>query len=255
MLKRPKGRGPDRRFRSQPLRPSTGLRPQPSRVLFACFILICLAGRVPAASSTATNNPSQGSKPRFEFDAFRLITERNIFNPLRSERGDNRRTTVREERRVRRDSFALLGTMSYEKGRFAFFDGSEPDYRKVLQPEQNIAGFKITSVAPTCVKLETTNGQTIDLCVGMQMSKQEEEDWRLSESLGAGSSNATSGTNGVASDEVTKRLLQRREQEAGPAAAPSVAPTTTAPVERPFSGEANEIVRRLLQKREQELNK
>jgi hypothetical protein len=218
----------------------------------AWLSMICLGAVIPTARSAGTNNTTKGSNARVEFDAFHLISERNIFNPHRSERGDNRPTTSREERRVRRDSFSLLGTMSYEKGRFAFFDGSGPDYRKVLQPDQNIAGFKITAVALTCVKLETTNGQIIDLCVGMQMSKQEEDEWHLSDPVSS-SNPSTNGTNGLASDEVTKRLLQRREQEVGPVAAQPAAPT--APVERPFSGEADDVVKRLLLKREQELKK
>ncbi|HXJ56791.1 MAG TPA: hypothetical protein VNU68_09015 [Verrucomicrobiae bacterium] len=236
---------------------------------FTCAAVGGLFLQLHAAHAAETNAEPQSSSngPRREFSAFRLITERNIFNPHRSEPGESRRTESRgPERRVHRDSFSLLGTMSYEKGRFAFFDGSNSDYRKVLQPAESIAGFKIAAVAPTCVKLETTNGQVIDLCVGMQLSKQEEEDWRLSEPAAASTNSSTSetGTNGGASDDVIKRLLQRREQEgvvnaleAAPAPIPIPTPAAdpNAPAASPSSGEADDVVKRLLQKREQELNK
>jgi len=39
--------------------------------------------------------------------------------------------------------------LSYEKGLFAFFDGSSPDYRKVLKEEDTIAVFKIAEIQPS----------------------------------------------------------------------------------------------------------
>jgi hypothetical protein len=165
---------------------------------------------------------------------------------------------------VRSERFALLGTMSYEKGRYAFFDGSSSDFRKVAKPADSIAGFKITEVAPTCVKLEMANGQTLELCVGMQMKKQENENWQLAGKAepaeGAGfrttSSSSASSASGPESEEVLKRLQERREQEGGTPAADPVAQT---PVEEPkpaaAPGESDDVLKRLLEKREQELNK
>src|SRR5262249_468863 len=59
---------------------------------------------------------------------FRIVTERNIFDPnrgpaIRPRSGPTRST----------DYFALVGTMSYEKGLFAFFDGTSSEYRKALK--------------------------------------------------------------------------------------------------------------------------
>ena len=172
------------------------------------------------------------------------------------------------ERVVRTERFALLGTMSYEKGRYAFFDGSGSDFRKVAKPEDTIAGFKISEVAPTCVKLLTTNGTILELCVGMQMKKREDADWELAGKADAaeGSSSASTSTTSSSasastteSDDVLKRLMQRREQDGVPAA------TATAPVVEaakpeevkaaPAPGESDDVLKRLLQKREQELNK
>ena len=46
------------------------------------------------------------------------------------------------------DFFVLVGTMSYEKGFFAFFDGSHSDYKRVLKREETIAGFKVAAIGP-----------------------------------------------------------------------------------------------------------
>ena len=198
-----------------------------------------------------------------DFPSFRLITERNIFDPNRS--GRTTRTPSAPERRVATESFVLLGTMSYEKGRFAFFDGSSSQYRKALQPAENIAGFKVTEVTLTCVRLEATNGQAFELCVGMQMKKREETEWQL-----AGTPAGSDGTNtsvaktdgGGDADEVLKRLMQRREQDgAAPAgeavSAPVVAETKSAEPKKNTADESggDEVLKKLLQKREQELNK
>src|SRR5439155_22205961 len=64
---------------------------------------------------------------RLDLESFRLIWERNIFAPNRSPFNRVTRSAPpapRERGRRRSDSFALIGTMSYEKGRFAFFEGS-----------------------------------------------------------------------------------------------------------------------------------
>ena len=229
-------------------------------------ILLTWLAACTLAAAEGTNTSS-----RTDYVSFRVIAERNIFNPNRSGRSSGQASTRREpERRVKSDRFALLGTMSYEKGRFAFFDGSSSEFKKVLKPSDIIAGFKVIDVAPTCVKLETTNGQTLELCVGMQMKKREAEDWELAgkadsaDSAGtASSTNApTASASGSEADDVLKRLMQRREQDGAVAAteapgAPSETPTK--PVEEKkdaaSSGETDEVLKRLLQKREQELNK
>lgn len=239
--------------------PSLQLQP-----LLALVLLFATAGFSSAAGTT--NGAAVVPSTRGEFVAFKVVSERNIFNPHRSKRaGDRPPPRTEPEKRVTMDRFALLGTMSYEKGRYAFFDGSSSDFRKVAKPDDSIAGFKIAEVAPTCVKLMLTNGTLLELCVGMQMKRSEDADWQLagkadsaSGSSGSSSSgsSSSSGTSTPESDDVLKRLLQRREQDG---ASTAVAPVEAAKPEEPKAaaapGEADEVLRKLLQKREQEQNK
>ena len=234
-------------------------------LLLPILMLLATAGTMFAVEGS-------GSAPsRNDFLSFHLITERNIFNPNRSARAEVRTITRTEpERRVRTERFALLGTMSYEKGRYAFFDGSSSDFRKVAKPEDMIAGFKISEVAPTCVKLEMANGQILELCVGMQLKKRDDEPWELAGKADAaeGTSRASSSTNnsatsasGPESEDVLKRLLERRGQEGAlPAteavSSPVVETARTEEVKAaPAPGESDDVLKRLLLKREQELNK
>ena len=230
--------------------------------LIIAWLALGIAGELSAVE--ATNGAAVVPSTRGDFVAFKIVAERNIFNPHRSKRsGDRPPPRTEPEKRVKMDRFALLGTMSYEKGRYAFFDGSSSDFRKVAKPEDSIAGFKITEVAPTCVKLQLTNGTLLELCVGMQMKRSEDADWQLagkadgSDSAGSGSgSKSSSGTSVPEPDDVLKRLLQRREQDG---ASTAVAPIEAAKPEEPKAvaapGEADEVLKKLLQKREQELNK
>ena len=226
--------------------------------LVVAWLLLGLAATMSAAETTNVVVVSRG-----DFVAFKVVAERNIFNPHRSKRsGDRPPPRTEPEKRVKMDRFALLGTMSYEKGRYAFFDGSSSDFRKVARPEDSIAGFKITEVAPTCVKLMLTNGTLIELCVGMQMKRSEDADWQLagradgSNGSSSSGSSSSSGTSTKESDDVLKRLLQRREQDG---ASTAVAPIEAAKPEEPKAvaapGEADDVLKKLLQKREQELNK
>ena len=68
--------------------------------------------------------------------------------------------------------------MSYEKGLFAFFDGTSSEYRKVLKRTDTIAGYKVEDIAPNHVKLASGTNE-FDLPVGMQMRREEEGDWLL----------------------------------------------------------------------------
>jgi hypothetical protein len=156
-----------------------------------------------------------------DFSSFRIIAEKNIFNPNRSahvERGD-RATPARA---VTVESFTLNGTLAYEKGRFAFFEGSSPAYRKSLKPDEKIAGFQIKDIAYDHVTLET-NGQSLEMKVGMQMKRENEGEWQLAArseaSAPAGASSQTveseeaESPSGSGENDVLKRLLQKREEE------------------------------------------
>jgi len=70
--------------------------------------------------------------------------------------------------------------MRYEKGLFAFFDGTRSDYRKVLKQDDTIAGFKITAIEPSHVMLGSATNE-IDLRVGKQMRREDEGEWRMSD--------------------------------------------------------------------------
>src|SRR5262245_20185027 len=105
------------------------------------------------SSGSGTNGASTGATSGLTLESFHIIHDRNIFNPNRSGRSPEREYTRREERRPRAESFALVGTLSYEKGFFAFFDGSSSDYRRVLKASDTIAGFTVAEVTPQQVTL------------------------------------------------------------------------------------------------------
>src|SRR5213079_1577570 len=108
-------------------------------------MLLLLLNAHPLAYGQPSNAPT-----RPEYSAFKVIAERNIFSPNRRARSSG----VRGARPVTKlESLTLVGTMSYEKGRFAFFEGTKSDYRKVLKPADVIAGFTVADIAPDAVKL------------------------------------------------------------------------------------------------------
>lgn len=225
----------------------------------------------PNARSAASATSAASGSP-FRLEAFRLIYDRNIFNPNRTGRSPEREFTQREpERRVRTESVALVGTMSYDRGHFAFFDGSNPDHRKVVKTSETIAGLTVTTITPQQVVLQpaSTNEATITLPLGMQLQRHDDGKWEVAarpDSGGSGSSSpSTSPAGGGGSDDVLKRLMQQREQDRGTAAppadsapAPGSNPTSTSsnppsarPASAPVSGGAeDEILKRLMQRRE-----
>ena len=151
-----------------------------------------------------------------DFSAFKLVIERNIFDPNRA---------PHEGPRVQPktlDSFSLVGTLSYAKGDFAFFDGTSADYKKVLKANDTIAGYKVVAVGPDSVKLEQGTNR-LDLAVGVQMRHQETGGWvqsSTSTSYSAApaaasnsSSSASSSAPSGADADILKRMMERREKE------------------------------------------
>ncbi len=175
-------------------------------LLAFALLSLTVAGRAEGTNALA----------RVDFQAFKIITDRNIFNPNRSSRSTRNST----ERPVRVESFALVGTMSYEKGDFAFFDGSGSQFKSVLKAGETIGGYKITEITPTGVKLEA-NGQQKELLVGMQMKKEDEGEWQVSARPAAAVSASAPASSGTGSEstssgeesEILKRLMLQREQE------------------------------------------
>lgn len=183
-------------------------------------------GRFEASRATTGETTAGGPAPE-GFAAFRLIMERNIFDPNRSPRQSaSPRETPRPRPRTV-ESFRLVGVMSYEKGRFAFFDGTSADYRKALKHADEIAGFRVAAIGDGSVRLAKGDEQ-VELRVGSQMRREEAGSWQaaaggpeematatsVSPSATAASPNPAGAAGaGEPDNEVLKRLMQRREKE------------------------------------------
>lgn len=174
----------------------------------------------PAVETISTNT---GPVDPMSYDAFRIIAQRNIFDPNR-----RARTTSSEapsERPKRTEAFTLLGSIAYEKGDFAFFEGSSSEYRKSVKAGDSIGGLKVAEVAPNHVKFEAGEGKTLQLPIGSQMKRVEGEEWKVnsqvesfSSSSGSGSSSSAESTNSAAPSgsgevsEVLKRLMEKAKK-------------------------------------------
>jgi hypothetical protein len=150
-----------------------------------------------------------------DYSNYRLIAERNIFNTTRvprsnPARGEGRRTPPTE-------TLTLVGILSYGKGSYAFFDGSNSRRAKVLETGGTVATYQIADIAPDLVRLQGTN-TNVELRVGMKLRKGE-DGWQV---VGSGAPTVRLGSNGAelsAADssgdenDIVKRLMRQREEE------------------------------------------
>ncbi len=172
--------------------------------------------RSQADASAGTNS--------LDYAAFKIIVDRNIFDPNRYPRRGPR--SIQSAPKVV-DSLTLVGIMSYERGSFAFFDGTSADYKKALKLNDSIAGYKVTNIAPNSVKLATDTNE-MEMSVGMALRREEDGPWTLSsQAVSYAAAPASTSTNAVAAaaatgsdttaggaeSDVIKRLMQRRQQE------------------------------------------
>lgn len=171
------------------------------------------------------NTPTTPENPRESL--LQLLRERNIFNP-------NRRGPVREDRErtpepePQRESFQLIGALTTPEQQLAFFDGSNSDYRRVINVGELIAGFKVTAITTTSVQLEHDTNQ-IEVAVGTGMERVGDNPWETSsapfrstpitsENSATNDSTDTStestSPSGGEENDILKRMLERRRQEA-----------------------------------------
>ena len=152
---------------------------------------------------------------------FKLVVDRNIFNPNRL----SRKVLQRDSHEgPAADMFALVGTLSYEKGTYAFFDGSSPTNRRVVEVKGTIAGYTVLNITSDSVTMEGY-GKRVELRVRNRMIHDEPGGWRLAaddEPLPEAGTNMAASVSpgpGPAGDstgemnDVLKKLMQRREQE------------------------------------------
>ena len=182
------------------------------------LLIVALASLLACGAARAqdTNN-----SPGVDLKSFDVLATRNIFDPSR--RGPRRPAPPPP----RIDAFTLVGTMSYEKGRFAFFDGTSSEFRKTLKPSDKIAGYKIADIANDGIKLAASSNQTISLPVGTQMRRVNGGHWTFAghaepvpdnstASAAAPASNSSTETSPAltgAESDVMKRLMLKRLQE------------------------------------------
>ncbi len=178
----------------------------------------------------STNAPGPA---KTDYAYFQVVNSRNIFNPSRVPNRPDRPASGEAKKVTKVEAFSLVGTLRYEKGDLAFFDGSSSEYRKGFKAGESLAGYKVVSVSDAAVRIEA-KGAVTELKIGSQMRREDEGEWKLASGPYAGGSSgsssssgetaavsegpgsaapASAGAGGGSADEILKRLLQKREQE------------------------------------------
>lgn len=191
-----------------------------SATIFNLLFAVAISSALPvnAADNVAATNTASSSS----FESFRIISERNIFNQNRSPRSSRSEGTRSRPAPVVQ-LLSLVGTMSFEKGTFAFFDGTRSEYRKPLKTGEKIAGYEIKEIQPNSVKIANETNQVV-LKVGQQLRREDDAEWQISDSREAVVTNAAEQTSGIenssssagtsaSEDEALKRLMEKRAKE------------------------------------------
>jgi hypothetical protein len=130
-----------------------------------------------AAKLISFAQPAESVRPNLL--AFGIIESNNIFNGSRLPTRPTPTRVIRTNNTpvVQADYISLVGEMDYEKGAYAFFEGSRSAWNQVLQLSNTIAGFKLVDVNANYVDL-VSNSVSFRLPVGAQL-RQERGAWRV----------------------------------------------------------------------------
>ncbi|MBI1389735.1 MAG: hypothetical protein GC154_14955 [bacterium] len=215
-----------------------------NHTFLAALLLIVAAGYFAAAQDGAPATPAQdGNGP--EFDEFRVIIERNIFNPNR--RGPQvEREPEPEPPPVQVDEYVLLGTLLTDQTAYAFIEGRGAVGDDVMSVGDALADGVIREIqASSIVVAASESAET--LAVGEALSRRDGGPWaKTAPSAGGGSSRSgrfsrSSRTNASQ----TQAEAPKEETKSGSEAANAA----------DSGSDANEILKRMMERRKQELSK
>jgi len=221
-------------------RPALRRRPVCVRPLAACVAALLMAG---AVAGGFAEEPSSSSEEGF--GAFRIVVDRNIFDPNREQPRPNPQTAPPPEQP---DQLDLVGVLISEREAVAFFEGAGATGGGACKRGQTVGSYTVSAIDTSTVTLERA-GEKIQLAVGRRLNTWKNGKWEVvqapagsSPRSGAGESadpardrqsssprekqgretNATdkkpgekTGKEAGSSDDVLKRLMERRQKEMG----------------------------------------
>lgn len=160
----------------------------------------------PASAPAAAGAPASG------FDVFRIVAERNIFNPNRV--GLTR--AAPEARPPRIDEIALVGTVEFGGQRVALFESAEAAFRKSVREGETIGDFTVAKVGAAGIEL-AREGRTLPLRVAEQLRRPEGGEWSVVAAPDAprAENRADAAAPAIPADasDVLKRLMRQREKQ------------------------------------------
>jgi hypothetical protein len=216
-------------------------------------LALALAGCWPAMAQRNRMSAPTVPGPNDYTQFAQFITVRNIFNPQRYRITPGYQAPP-PNRPNYAPTFTLVGTMNYEKGMFAFFDGNQTELRKVLYTSDTngIAGYVLTNISSSSVILLAPDKQeTVQMKIGDSMQK-DGSTWRLAM---AGRNAFSSGGNSRSSSFGGGNNFNRRDSfGGGDNTAPAADSSSPEPAPAPSPAlEGNDVLKRLMQQREQQI--
>ncbi len=204
-----------------------------SRRVFLMHTLFVAVALMLPCITTSVRAEENKSSDMSEFESFRIVVDRNIFDPNRSPHQLNSRS-VSNDPVSQPERLALLGAMVYGEEAVAFFEGTKPEYTANVNEGDTIAGYRIVEIRTDGLKL-SKGERHIELPVGSVLSRQRGSEWELSLSAGRfnrsgltshsreseqqglsrGQAPSRDESSGSSYTDLLKRLKERRKRELG----------------------------------------
>lgn len=220
-----------------------------SSTLLALSLLTVLPLLGQAATQTNKAPARSTASTGINYESFRLVNDRNIFNGNRAGVSLGRSDSRTRRPTTRLDSFNLVGTLLTEGKAMAFFDGTDSSYRKALSSGSRISSFQVIDIQAAGVRLaEGTN--MIDLKVGAGFQRELRGPWKT---IGAGTP-YVGDTSSRNSEETTSVDSGSGSSESEPAPETTNDDTGSTASASAAGGalEVNDVLRKLMEKRDKE---
>ncbi len=194
----------------------------------ASVLAILILGAISASAAD-----SEG----ISYESFRIVVDRNIFDPGRSPGRPARfeAPDIQSQTPAQNDRVSLYGALIDGGTAVAFFSGTRDEYNRVARQGETIAGYRVIEIRTQSVELEK-DGERINLPIGAGLSRLGGGGWTITTEL-------------PVLDRRPEASQERSGGEARPQAGPGngSGPGSASPV--------SDLMQRMMERRKRELEK
>ena len=194
------------------------------RIRFHLIVALVFCALIQGYGPLGAEEKASLAKP--EYKDFKIILNRNIFDPDRRPKTVYTPVSTRKTKTRTKERIHLMGSLISDTRTISFWDGSGLEGSGELNVGENVAGYRICKILTDKVSLEK-EGRRLEVPIDSSLVMNDAGDWEI------GSADAEYFREEVSPDNTTEKKSSGDEQE---------------------SGDMNDLLKKMMERRKREID-